>query len=247
MWGYSGGSYATSVAGQLQPSYAPELKLKGIALGGEVSSVEAELQAFSGSWAGGAIVMGFVGVNRALPSVDLSQYLNAAGVAAMAEAQDDCISDAVSQFPFATITEYEASPDAIDNPTLQSTLLADSPLGLPGVPSAPVYDYHSVNDELAPIAYDRQLMHDYCAAGVTVEHVEDYASEHVILTVTGAPGAIAYLSARFNGARAPDDCDSIPAPGNPTLLGQLLALHWPAPGSTLTGNSRKPLRSRGGA
>jgi hypothetical protein len=54
-------------------------------------------------------------------------------------------------------------------------------------------------------------MRQYCADGVRVDHYEDYLSEHLVLTATGAPGAIAYLTQRFAGVPAPDNCGSIPS------------------------------------
>jgi hypothetical protein len=52
MWGYSGGSLATDLAAQAQPSYASSLHFKGIALGGMVADIQATLDAFNGGPAG---------------------------------------------------------------------------------------------------------------------------------------------------------------------------------------------------
>jgi hypothetical protein len=87
-----------------------------------------------------------------------------------------------------------------------TTLLRDSsPLGRPGTPSAPVYDYHATQDELAPIGPDRELMARYCAAGVPVQHVE-FPGEHLSEVAVGAPGALSYLGDRFAGLPAPSNC-----------------------------------------
>jgi hypothetical protein len=128
----------------------------------------------------------------------------------VASAQADCINDAASQFPFAKISQFEAFPGVLDRPAVSALLRKISPLWISGTPSAPVYDYHSIVDEFAPIAGDRRLMRRFCGAGVPVQHVEGIASEHITLTVTGALGAIGYLGARFDGARAPSNCGSIP-------------------------------------
>jgi hypothetical protein len=237
MWGYSGGSFATSVAAQMQPSYAPELKLTGVALGGEVANVEATIESFSGSYLGGALAMGFATVSRAYPQEDLGQYLNATGAADVAAAASDCLATAAQQFPELSIADIAKDPNVLtDTPAVSNFLASISPLGIPGTPTAPVYDYHSINDEFAPIAPDRQLMDRYCTAGVAVDHVESLASDHISLTVTGAPGAIAWLSGRFAGLPAPNDCAEIPAPGTPTIGGQAFGGHVPVPGSTITGD-----------
>jgi hypothetical protein len=209
LWGYSGGALASSLAAQLQPAYAPELKFAGIALGGEVGDLNATFKAFNGSVFGGGVIVGFIGLERSYPDADLDQYLNAAGKQLMASNQNDCLTDAVAKYPFLSIDKYEAVPNAIELPQVQSLLQSVSPLWFGGTPTAPVYDYHAVFDELAPIGPDRELMKRYCGAGVRVDHYEDLTSEHISLAATGAPAAVQYLGARFAGKAAPDNCASI--------------------------------------
>jgi hypothetical protein len=210
LWGYSGGALASSLAAQLQPAYAPELRFAGIALGGEVADLNATFAAFNGSAFGGGVVVGFVGIERSYPQANLGQYLNAAGKALMAANQDACLTDAALKYPFFNLSSYESVPNATGLPQVTGLLRSISPRWFGGTPTAPVYDYHALLDELAPIGPDRALMKQYCAAGVRVYHYEDLASEHVVLAATGAPGAIAWLRQRFAGAPAPDNCSSIP-------------------------------------
>jgi hypothetical protein len=94
----------------------------------------------------------------------------------------------------------------IELPAVKRLFRKMSPLWFRGEPSAPVYEYHAVADELAPIGPARLLVQRFCDAGGTVQQVEDYASEHVTLVVSGAPGAMDYLSARFAGEPAPSTC-----------------------------------------
>jgi hypothetical protein len=133
-----------------------------------------------------------------------------AGRKAVAAVQNDCLLQAAMRFPFASLQKYGAYPGVESTPGVMDLLHSISPLGIPGTPTAPIYDYHSAVDELAPIGPDRQLMRRFCAAGVKVDHVETLLGEHVAVAVTGAPGAVAYLAARFAGRPAPDDCAAIP-------------------------------------
>jgi hypothetical protein len=50
----------------------------------------------------------------------------------------------------------------------------------------------------------------YCAAGVPVDHVEDLLGDHISETITGAPGAIAFLRSRFDGAPVVNNCGRFP-------------------------------------
>jgi hypothetical protein len=211
MWGYSGGSIATDEAAQAQPAYAPTMHFRGIALGGFVGSPLATLNDFSGGLAGGTIVMILAAINRDYPTADLLQYLNAAGSKAIAAAQNDCLVQAAIQFPFASMSGYEAEPNMESTPGFGGLFDRVSPVDLPGTPTAPIYDYHSSIDEFAPLGPDRAQMRRFCAAGVKVDHIEIPLGEHVATALTGAPAAAAYLSARFAGQPAPDNCPSIPA------------------------------------
>jgi hypothetical protein len=91
LWGYSGGSMASDEAAQAQPTYAPSLRFKGIALGGFVGDAMATLNDFNGGIAGGTIMMLFAAVNCDYPASDFLQYFNAAGRTAIAQVQNDCL------------------------------------------------------------------------------------------------------------------------------------------------------------
>jgi hypothetical protein len=164
------------------------------------------MDGFSSSALGGALVIGFVGVNRSYPEFQLLHYLNPRGQQAVAAAQTDCINDAANRFPFAKESDFTSSPGVFNEPAVVSIFHHISPLWIPGTPSAPIYDYHSILDEYASIAGDRQMMARYCAAGVPVEHVENLLSEHITLTATGAFGALNYLGDRFAGLPVPQNC-----------------------------------------
>ena len=71
------------------------------------------------------------------------------------------------------------------------------------MPAVPLHIFHATLDELIPVAGARALVARYCAAHVVVDYEEDVIADHVSLAVTGAPGAVAYLAARFNGLPAP--------------------------------------------
>ena len=246
LWGYSGGSLATVLAVMSQPQYAPELHFAGIALGGLVTDLKATLDGFSGGPAGGAIVVGMVGLDRSYPEYHLQRYLNAAGRQAVANSQSDCLTDAAAKYPFADASQYEAYPNAVNDPPFTTVFQLASPLWLPGIPRAPIYDYHVVDDEFAPIPRDRQLMHRFCNAGVPIDHVEDQIGEHVSEAVTGAPGAISYLSERFANQAVPNDCASIPPGSGPlTPPNSSGGKHSANPGACRQ-RTRHPARTRHG-
>jgi hypothetical protein len=210
LWGYSGGSLASVTAAQLQPTYAPKLTLRALALGGLLGSIRSTIDAFSGSFAGGAIPMGINGFLRAYPELDLAQYLSADGLAKVKESSGDCIFEAVPRYPFLRLAAIEAVPDALSLPPVARMLDANSPLRMAGIPRVPIYHYQTVLDELAPIAPARATLRRFCAHGTVVQSVEKLLGEHLTEIVLGAPGAVQFLSNRFAGRPPKNTCSSIP-------------------------------------
>jgi hypothetical protein len=210
MWGYSGGAFATANAAQLQAEYAPELPLKAVALGGLLGDIRATIDAFSGSFAGGAIPMGMHGFDRSYPEMGIRDRLNPYGQRKFDESAADCIFDAVPRTPFLKVEDIEAEPGTLDQTDVATMLRENSPAGRAGVPVAPVYEYHTLLDELAPIGSARAVLRNYCAAGVAVEHRTKLVGEHNTEIGAGAPQAMAFLANRFAGRPPINTCGSIP-------------------------------------
>ena len=204
MWGYSGGGLATSWAAELQAGYAAELHIVGVAQGGVPTDLEAAAHQMDGGPFSGLMLGAIVGISRAYPELDLPSMLNDQGRAMLSAVATLCDNELAAQYPLKHLSDYTKVPDPLALPQAQAVLHTDR-LGQ-HVPIAPIYQYHSINDELIPIAGDDALAAHYCAAGVRFDYYRDPLSEHVSLAVTGAPAALAYLSARFAGRPAPTTC-----------------------------------------
>jgi hypothetical protein len=74
------------------------------------------------------------------------------------------------------------------------------------IPKAPVFLYHSVNDELIPFPSAQTLQADWCRGGGHVTLYPDAVSEHSSLAVSGAPLAVASMAAAFGGTPLPATC-----------------------------------------
>jgi hypothetical protein len=209
LWGYSGGGLATLTAAQWQPSYAPELPIAAIAAGAPATDIRASIDALSGSYAGGAVAMGINGFLRAYPELHLMQYLSEAGRSKVKASSGDCIDDAAIRYPLLRIEQLEATPHALEQPPVARMLRANSPLYVDRVPRAPIYHYHSMLDELAPIGPARATMRKFCEHGVVVQHVEPLGG-HLTVVATGAPAAMRFLADRFAGKPPVNTCATIP-------------------------------------
>ena len=86
---------------------------------------------------------------------------------------------------------------------LDETRLGDA------APSAPVFQYHALVDEIVPFDQAARLRRTWCDRGAAVTWAA-LAAEHALGLVEGRAPAVAWLSARFAGAPAPGNC---PLPG----------------------------------
>jgi Secretory lipase len=202
LWGYSGGGLATSWAAELQPGYAPELNITGVASGGTPADFAAAFRTIDGGIASGLVLLASTGLSRAYP--EMLPLLNDAGREMVKRIGDMCIGEAVSTFPFRHLNEFTISKDPMNEPVAKA-ILEDNHLGRL-TPRAPVLLYHSVNDELIPFASVQALQADWCRAGGHVTLYPDVLSEHSSLAVSGAPLAVGFLASRFAGVDVPATC-----------------------------------------
>ncbi len=206
LWGYSGGGLASAWAAELQPTYAPEVKLAGVAEGGVPPDLAAVARNIDGGAFAGIYFAVAVGLSRAYPEMDINAILNDKGKQLVASIGTKCITDIAAIGAFHRMAEYSTVSDPLALPRIQQVIAANH-LGQHR-PAGPIFDFHAIFDELIPIAGDDALAAQYCAEGVTVQHYRDPASEHASLAVTGAPLAVAYLADRFAAKPAPSTCAS---------------------------------------
>ncbi|WP_086825177.1 lipase family protein [Allokutzneria sp. NRRL B-24872] len=204
IWGYSEGGLASAWAAELQPTYAPELNLKGVAAGGVPPNIGNVGYKIDGGPFFGFFLAAATGLSQAHPEMGLQGFLNDKGRKAFEQVKDMCQVQWTPAYAFHRISEYTTVRDPIQLPQFQKVLAANE-LGKRR-PSGPMFVYQSLNDEIIPAADARALAGKYCAAGTTVKYTESFVSEHISLAVTGAPGAVSWLADRFAGKPAPSTC-----------------------------------------
>ncbi len=220
MWGYSGGGQATAWALEQQPSYAPELNVKGVAAGGVPLDLEQVARQIDGGLFFGVYFAVSVGLDREFGELEIDSLLNKKGKALKEKIGKQCAGELVTGYPNQRMSDYTTVPDVLTVPRVRKVLEANR-LGK-ATPKAPLFIYHTVLDQLIPVAGPDALVAEYCREGATVFYQRDAAGEHVGYAVAGAPAAIAYLTARFADVPAPTNCgpardpaDGQPAPGAP--------------------------------
>jgi hypothetical protein len=206
IWGYSGGGQASAWAAELQPSYAPELHVKGVAEGGVPANVGAVARNIDGGPFSGIYLAAGIGLGRVYPQlIDLDSLLNSAGKAMEANISQQCIEQYVPQYAFQRIEQY--TNGGVDPLTLSGVqqAIADDALGQ-YTPAGPLYVYHAYNDEIIPIGGVNALVSKYCSEHVTTDYYVSYTDDHNSLAGSGAPAAVAYLANRFAGQPPPSNC-----------------------------------------
>lgn len=205
LWGYSGGGQATAWAAEQAPVYAPEIEIAGVAAGGVPPDLEQVARQIDGGPFAGIYFAATVGLSREFPEVDLDAYLNASGRAMRNKIGKECAETLVFGYPGQTMAEHTNVGDFLAVPAVRKVIEANR-LGKV-MPTAPLYVYHSMFDELIPVAGPDALVDLYCTKGVELIYNRDVAGEHIAYAFTGAPAAIGFLEARFNGAPMVSNCD----------------------------------------
>lgn len=208
LWGYSGGALASGWAAELQPSYAPELDIKGVAEGGLPVNPRHVLTGANGGPFAGIAMGGIVGVSHAYPELAqfMDTYLTDEGKAAVAKAGSQCNSSNAATFAFKDLYKYFTIPNPLDQP-VPTQVLDDVTMGK-HTPTAPLFVYHSINDELVPGKDTDAIVQKYCASGGRVTYQRDFLSEHIALVITGAPDALNWLTDRLSGRPASNGCST---------------------------------------
>ncbi|WP_167837740.1 lipase family protein [Nocardia altamirensis] len=204
MWGYSGGGMGSGWAAEMQPTYAPELNVKGIALGAPTSDVVSLLHV-NGSMFSSLIGIGISSLRNAYPKFKEAsdRYLTAEGKALMDRTNQQCLPrNALSQM----FIDYGRMltipiPDFLQVPEIkeafESTVLGRN------IPTAPIFLYQGVFDEAVPVWTNDRLSQQWCAGGASVSYKRDHLSEHLTLPSLGMADTLNWLKSRL-APQAPD-------------------------------------------
>ncbi|BBB01583.1 putative lipase [Actinacidiphila reveromycinica] len=202
--GYSGGAEATGWAAQLQPSYAPDVRLAGAAIGGLPSDPAAVGRYIDGTAFAGFEFAAAYGIATEFPEAGIDGLLNAKGQKDFASIKGTCETNILPAYAFRKLNEDTSVADPFSVPSVAAVLRANT-LGAVA-PSTPVYDYHADTDEIVPVGQDDTTVDGWCAAGGTVQKVRDLLGEHVEEVVARAVSVQVFLADRFAGKPAGDNC-----------------------------------------
>ncbi len=230
--GYSGGAIATEWAAQEAPTYAPDINsdIVGAAMGGVLVDPAHNLRYVEGSSSWASIIpMSLDGLSRAY-HLDLTPYLTAYGKELLESDQDKSITNETST-PGLTWSEVVKpeypTPESIPVFVRTANKLIVGSKGAPTVPFLIGQGNGGEEWEGTPgnkpgigpgdgvmIAGDvRSLAREWCGEGLPVKFTEYQHLGHIEGAGPWLPEALVWLTERFAGMAAPQNCSEI-APGN---------------------------------
>ena len=202
--GYSQGGGAAGWAAELASSYAPSLRLRGVAMGGTPANLQAVANNVNGSaffaFLGGAAL----GFDAAYPARHLLSDLTPAGRSALGRLGTMCQEQALATYAGKRIQDYTTGGiDPMAETRWQRVLNAND-LGTIA-PRVPVLQYHGRADEVIPWKVEAALHRQWCKKGVKTQ-LTGYPGEHVTTQVEAQTQVVSWLKARLAGHPAQSNC-----------------------------------------
>ncbi|MGH9186028.1 MAG: lipase family protein, partial [Acidimicrobiales bacterium] len=153
---------------------------------------------FDGSIFSGLGFGAIIGISREFPDVDIQSVLTPAGRRMLAAAADMTVDQLTVNFPFCRWRDFVTVTDVLAVPGLREAFAANA-LGQ-NTPTAPLFIYHPVRDQLVTIADTDALVETYRGNGASVRYARVRVGEHGLVALTGAPGAVRFLAECFDAA-----------------------------------------------
>jgi hypothetical protein len=215
--GYSGGSIASEWASELEPSYAPELNIAGVADGG-IPVDYAHMFAYingSSAWAGviPAVTLGLV---RAY-GLDPAKYFNETGQQILDQVAKGClVPNAYPGLRFEDLLRPEYL-NWVQVPELVK-VFNDAIMGTAGTPRGPLFmavgSSDAIGDGVMPAGDVMGLAQTYCGRGISVQLHIYAGSDHVASIPKFDSDARQFMQQRYAGGTPANECASI-GPSNP--------------------------------
>ncbi|KAG7575348.1 hypothetical protein FFLO_00338 [Filobasidium floriforme] len=211
VWGYSGGAAAAGWTGALQPSYAPELNMIGVAQGGTPAYLPGTARFIDGTALAGLAFGALAGMGSAYPAFEtrIQELLTSQGKQEIVRVRERCATDNIFAYAGQKILETYVTTGtaALDDPIIKP-ILDQQTMGAPSTPRVPVYVYHAANDDVVPYADVPGMVDSWCNDGATVEFVTDVApsTNHFAMEILHFPAVLDWLKGRFDGTINPSGC-----------------------------------------
>ncbi|HRH18564.1 MAG TPA: lipase family protein [Aquabacterium sp.] len=218
IWGYSQGGQTAAFAAEQLSTYAPELKIVGVAAGGIPGDFFKTADYLNGSIGFAFLGSAIVGLGNQYPGqLPINLLANDEGKAALEKISTQCVFQALFENQNTNIAQYTRNGITLEEllavESVNVTLDAQT-LGRGNI-SVPMYQYHGQADEFIPLDQAVGLKKAYCAKSTKVKF-DLYPSEHIVTQFQAAPTVLTWLADRFAGKTADSTCNTTAADPKPT-------------------------------
>jgi fermentation-respiration switch protein FrsA (DUF1100 family) len=194
--GYSEGGAAAAWAAQLQPTYAPELTLAGVAAGGAAADLELARTTVDGTFFSFFIAYSGIGYAAAYPELQLDSHLTASGRARLDWLRRTNVFQAATYGPRFALADELAQTTVLALPEWQLRL-RENRLG-EIAPQVPVLLHHAKRDQIVSFEQSRRLLDEWQDRGADARlYVTRGGVDHISGAVAGTPVALDWLARRL--------------------------------------------------
>lgn len=206
--GYSQGGGAAAAAAELQPSYAPGLRLAGVYAGGVPANPISLMRKLDGGEAAGLEPDFLTGLKKAYPHLPVDGLLNDRGRQLAAQTADECMLETILKHALmstSTLTRDGRSIAAhLAEPPFRKVMHSLT-LGR-RMPTAPVLVLEGTQDELVPYRSAAVMARGWCRLGASVRFEPLTAPTHVAGWSEGFVRATDWMADRLSGKPATSNC-----------------------------------------
>lgn len=220
-WGYSQGGGAAASAAEMQPSYAPELNVRGTYAGGPPADLRVVAAALDGGLATGLLGYAVNSIYAGYPEAraEIDDALDPVGRQALDEIATQCVPETIARYGLHRTAEWtkdgRSIAELIDALPAVRAVVDEQRIGR-ATPTSPVLIVQGRNDDLIPHTQATQLAADWCGRGATVEFRTEeippiapgFVIGHGLPMMSGLPSALDWITDRFNGVPAPSNCSA---------------------------------------
>jgi hypothetical protein len=203
VWGQSQGGQAALFAGQIQPSYAPELDLLGVVSGAPVTDASAMFPAAATiPETLGFAVMGLIGMQAAFPNAKVSDVLTPAALQKAKVVDQKCYGAVLDAFKQPVDQVIAHNPG--DVAPFPDIFAADTPGKVPT--AAPMLVYQGLSDDVVYKVFTDQYVQKACGLGDTVDYKTFSGKDHYEENSAAEKDVLEWMQARLAGEAAPSTC-----------------------------------------
>jgi hypothetical protein len=210
--GYSEGGHAAAWAAQLQPSYAPEVELVGVAAGAAPADLEAAAPLLGGSFFSFFVAYGGIGYAAAYSELELDPYLTDRARAGIGFLRGSSVLEAAVRGPHFTHPHHLTQPNVFEMPQWRARM-RENRLG-DVAPAAPVLLHHARRDQIVSFKQSLDLRDDWLEQGADVRlYITRGGLDHISGAVAGTPVALEWLGRRLGGRARAGEPQAVPVAG----------------------------------